>query len=313
MNDIVIYAVISLSAIGLAAAVILFFIAKKFKVVEDPKIDIVEEVLPSANCGGCGFPGCRNFAEALVNKSNKDKNIEGLNCPVGGNEVMSKVAEILGLEAEEKEPMVAVLRCSGSKANAPKKVNYDGPATCVFANNLYAGESGCPYGCLGLGDCVVACKFDAMYMDKETGLPVIIEEKCVACGACVEACPRNIIELRNVGKKSRRIFVSCINEEKGGVAKKNCKVACIGCGKCFKVCKFDAITMKNNLAYIDYEKCKLCRKCVEECPTGAIHELNFPPRKPKPEKVIEKQKTETVSTEAKVVDNKPEKDLNTGG
>ena len=313
MNDIVIYAVISLSAIGLAAAVILFFIAKKFKVVEDPKIDIVEEVLPSANCGGCGFPGCRNFAEALVNKSNKDKNIDGLNCPVGGNEVMSKVAEILGLEAEEKEPMVAVLRCSGSKANAPKKVNYDGPATCVFANNLYAGESGCPYGCLGLGDCVVACKFDAMYMDKETGLPVIIEEKCVACGACVEACPRNIIELRNVGKKSRRIFVSCINEEKGGVAKKNCKVACIGCGKCFKVCKFDAITMKNNLAYIDYEKCKLCRKCVEECPTGAIHELNFPPRKPKPEKVIEKQKTETVSTEAKVVDNKPEKDLNTGG
>ena len=313
MNDIVIYAVISLSAIGLAAAVILFFIAKKFKVVEDPKIDIVEEVLPSANCGGCGFPGCRNFAEALVNKSNKDKNIDGLNCPVGGNEVMSKVAEILGLEAEEKEPMVAVLRCSGSKANAPKKVNYDGPATCVFANNLYAGESGCPYGCLGLGDCVVACKFDAMYMDKETGLPVIIEEKCVACGACVEACPRNIIELRNVGKKSRRIFVSCINEEKGGVAKKNCKVACIGCSKCFKVCKFDAITMKNNLAYIDYEKCKLCRKCVEECPTGAIHELNFPPRKPKPEKVIEKQKTETVSTEAKVVDNKPEKDLNTGG
>ena len=308
MNDIVIYAVTSLSAIGLSAAVILFFIAKKFKVIEDPKIDIVEEVLPSANCGGCGFPGCRNFAEALVNKSNRDKNIEGLNCPVGGNEVMSKVAEILGLEAEEKEPMVAVLRCSGSKANAPKKVNYDGPATCVFANNLYAGENGCPYGCLGLGDCVVACKFDAMYMDKETGLPVIIEEKCVACGACVEACPRNIIELRNVGKKSRRIFVSCINEEKGGVARKNCKVACIGCSKCYNVCKFDAITMKNNLAYIDYEKCKLCRKCVEECPTGAIHELNFPPRKPKPEKVMEKQKIETVSTEAKIIEKKPEKD-----
>ena len=313
MNDIVIYAVISLSAIGLAAAVILFFIAKKFKVIEDPKIDIVEEVLPSANCGGCGFPGCRNFAEALVNRSNKDKNIEGLNCPVGGNEVMSKVAEILGLDVEEKEPMVAVLCCSGSKANAPKKVNYDGPATCVFANNLYAGENGCPYGCLGLGDCVVACKFDAMYMDKETGLPVIIEEKCVACGACVEACPRNIIELRNVGKKSRRIFVSCINEEKGGVARKNCKVACIGCSKCYNVCKFDAITMKNNLAYIDYEKCKLCRKCVEECPTGAIHELNFPPRKLKPEKVMEKQKIETVSTEAKIIEKKPEKDLNTGG
>jgi len=129
---------------------------------------------------------------------------------------------------------------------------------------------------------VESCKFDAMYMDEETGLPVVIEDNCVACGACVDACPRGILELRNKGKKSRRIFVSCINKEKGGPAKKNCSVACIGCGKCEKVCKFDAITIENNLAYIDYEKCKLCRKCEPECPTGAIHELHFPPRKVKP-------------------------------
>jgi ferredoxin len=129
-----------------------------------------------------------------------------------------------------------------------------------------------------------------MYMDEETGLPVVIEENCVACGACVRACPRSIIELRNIGKKSRRIFVSCVNKEKGAPAKKNCSVACIGCGKCEKECAFDAITIKDNLAYIDYEKCKLCRKCVPVCPTNAIHELHFPPRKPKPEKVAEKPK-----------------------
>jgi Na+-translocating ferredoxin:NAD+ oxidoreductase RNF subunit RnfB len=295
VDNVIIYAVISLSAIGVAAAVILFFVAQKFKVIEDPRIDEVDEALPGANCGGCGYAGCRAFAEGMV----KQGTMEGFNCPVGGADVMANIAKLLGLEAEVAEPQVAVIRCSGSRVNAPKKINYDGPATCSFAHNLYSGESGCPYGCLGCGDCVEACDFNAMYMDKETGLPVVIEENCVACGACVKACPRNIIELRNVGKKSRRIFVSCINEEKGAPAKKNCSVACIGCSKCFKVCPFDAITMANNLAYIDYEKCKLCRKCVPECPTGAIHELNFPPpRKPKPEKVVEEPKV-TAPTEVK--------------
>ncbi len=114
-------------------------------------------------------------------------------------------------------------------------------------------------------------------MDPDTGLPVVVDDKCTACGACVDACPRNIIELRKKNKKDRKIFVSCINEEKGAVAKKNCSVACIGCSKCFKVCKYDAITMENNKAFIDSEKCVLCRKCVPECPTNAILELNFPP------------------------------------
>lgn len=298
MNDVLMYSVISISAIGIAAAVILYLIAQRFKVIEDPKIDLVEEILPAANCGGCGYAGCRNFAEALVNSANNKKNIEGLNCPVGGNETMTDAASILGLEVEEQDPMIAVVRCNGSKANAPAKINYDGPATCAFAHNLYAGESGCPYGCLGLGDCVRACQFDAIHMNPETGLPEV-NDKCVACGACVEACPRDIIELRLKGKKDKRIYVCCINEEKGGPAKKNCSVACIGCGKCVKVCPFEAITLENNLAYIDFEKCKLCRKCVPECPTNAIHEINFPPPKPKPpkeetEKKIEKPQESTV-------------------
>lgn len=275
-----IYAVISLSAIGVAAAVILYFVAQKFKVVEDPRIDAVEEAAPGANCGGCGYAGCRAFAEAIV----KGGTLEGFNCPVGGNDTMSAIAKIMGLEVEEKEPMIAVLRCFGSRENAPQKINYEGATTCGFAHGLYSGESGCPYGCLGLGDCVEVCDFDALYMDEKTGLPVVVADKCVACGACVNQCPRNIFELRPKGKKDRRIHVACVNKEKGAPAKKNCSVACIGCGKCVKVCPFDAITLKDNLAYIDFEKCKLCRKCVAECPTGAIHELNFPPRKPKPEK-----------------------------
>ncbi len=291
MSNIILYTVICLGGIGAIAAIILYFVAQRFKVIEDPKIDLVEEELPGANCGGCGYAGCRAFAEAMV----KAGSLEGFNCPVGGSDVMNKVAGILGLEAEELEPEIAVIRCSGSFANAPKKLNYDGPATCDLVHRLFAGESACPNGCIGLGDCVNACNFDAIHIDEETGLPVV-KDNCVACGACVTACPRDIIELRPKGKKERRIFVSCVNTEKGGPARKNCKVACIGCGKCVKVCKFDAITMENNLAYIDPEKCKLCRKCVLECPTGAIHELNFPPRKEKPaitEKVENKEKTET--------------------
>ncbi len=279
MNEITLISVISIGSLGVIAAVILYFIAQKFKVIEDPRIDQVEEILPGANCGGCGLAGCRALAEAIV----KEESLEGFSCPPGGDEVMQQIAKALNLEAQESVPMIAVLRCNGSRENSPPKVKFEGANTCQFAHSLFSGEGGCPYGCLGCGDCVEACNFDAMYMDSKTGLPVILDDKCVACEACVKACPRNIIEMRKKGKKDRRIFVSCINEEKGGVARKNCKVACIGCGKCVKECKFDAITLENNLAYIDYNKCTLCRKCPPVCPTGAILEINLPPRKEKKE------------------------------
>lgn len=275
MSQIILFTIITLVAIGSAAAIILYFVAQKFKVYEDPRIDEVEKALPAANCGGCGFPGCRNFAETLVKSESWDK----LFCPVGGNETMATVASILGREAVEQAPRVAVVRCNGTPEFRPRVTQYDGAPTCAIAHSLYAGEGGCPHGCLGEGDCVVVCTFDAIHMDPVTELPVVIDDKCTACGACVDACPRNIIELRKKNKKDRKIYVSCINEEKGGPAKKNCSVACIGCSKCFKVCPYEAITMENNLAFIDSDKCKLCRKCVVECPTDAILEIHFPPRK----------------------------------
>ena len=170
---------------------------------------------------------------------------------------MQKVAGVLGVEVAAKEPMVAVVRCNGTCENRPRTNEYGGYQSCRVKAALYSGDTGCSFGCLGCGDCVAACQFGAISMDPATGLPVVDEEKCTACGACVK--------------------------DKGAVARKACKAACIGCGKCAKVCPFEAITVENNVAYIDFTKCKLCKKCVAECPTAAIHAVNFPVIKPKEE------------------------------
>lgn len=277
MNFILI-AVIVLGAIALVSAVVLYITSKRFAVYEDPRLETVTEALPGANCGGCGFPGCGGMADALV-KGADAGSIEGLFCPVGGQKVMENVADLLGMTVEKTDPMVAVVRCNGTCENRPRIAEYNGLRTCAAIHATGAGETACGFGCLGCGDCVSACQFEAIHMNPQTGLPEVDDEKCTACGACVKACPRSIIELRKKGPKNRRIYVQCVNKDKGPAAMKACKVSCIACGKCFKACEFDAITIENNLSYIDYNKCRMCRKCVGECPTHAITALNFPVKK----------------------------------
>ena len=272
MNTTLILTITVLSLLGVIAAIVLYYVAQKFKVYEDPRIDDVEKMLPGANCGGCGYPGCRGLADALV----KAENLEDLSCPVGGSPTMVSIASYLGKAVEEKEPMVAVVRCGGDCDKRAKLNDYDGERRCAIASSLYSGETGCSSGCLGMGDCVAVCKFGAISVNPKTQLVEVDEDKCTACGKCVTACPKMIIELRKKGVKGRRVFVSCINKDKGGLTRKACTSGCIACGKCKKACPFDAITIENNIAYIDYNKCKLCRKCVLECPTGAIVDVNFP-------------------------------------
>ena len=276
--NVILIAVISIGVIALVAALVLYLASKKFAVYEDPRIAQVAEVLPQANCGGCGYPGCGGLASAIV----KAGSLEGKFCPVGGQPVMEKVAAVMGLAATATDPMVAVVKCNGTCANRPRINQYDGVKSCAIAAALYGGETGCSYGCLGCGDCTKACKFDAIHMNPDTGLPEVDEDKCTACGACTKACPKGIIELRKKGLKNRRVYVRCVNKDKGAVVRKACSAGCIGCGKCEKTCPFGAITVTNNVAYIDFNKCKSCRKCVSVCPTHAITDVNFPPLPAKP-------------------------------
>ena len=189
MTGTILFTIASLVALGLLFAVVLYFVAQKFKVEEDPRIEIVESILPGANCGGCGQAGCHAFAENVV----KAPGMEGFFCPVGGNPVMAKVAEALGRAAEEKAPMVAVMRCNGALANRPRTNEYDGYASCKVMASLYAGDTGCKYGCLGKGDCAAVCPFDAIHVDPEKGI-AIAQELADALGgvvgssrACVDA------------------------------------------------------------------------------------------------------------------------------
>jgi electron transport complex protein RnfB len=279
----VVNSLLILGSIALLFAILLYITSRSFKVHEDPRVKDLEEILPGINCGACGFPGCSGMASELVSAS-KTGDISALSCPPGGTDVMDEVAEYFGLSAGEAIKKIAVLRCGGTCETAPAKTMYDGPASCVMVHNLYSGENGCPFACVGQADCSHACPFDAISMNPETGLPEVDPEECTACGICVSTCPRNLFELRPVGKRERRVWVNCQNHEKGAVSKKNCSVSCIGCGLCVKACpeKIQAITMNDNLAYIDTQKCIACGLCVPVCPTKAIV-TTFEVKQPKKE------------------------------
>ena len=265
--SVILTSVLVLGGIGVIGAAVLYAVSRRFKVEEDPRIDEVEALLPGANCGGCGRSGCRDFAVACVNATSLDS----LVCPASGNEVMKRIGRIVGLAAAEGKPRIAVLRCNGACGLRNQVVSYDGPRSCAVEAAVGTGESACPAGCLGCGDCVAVCAYDAITIDDTTRLPVIDADRCTGCGVCTRACPRHLLELRDKGPRGFRVWVACSNHEKGAVARKQCSVACIGCGKCVKTCTNDAVTLEGNLASIDPAKCRLCGKCVAACPTGAIH------------------------------------------
>lgn len=254
-------AVGSVSGIGLVAAVILVIASKVMEVPVDERIETVREELPSANCGACGYAGCDDYAKAVVEEG------AALNlCTPGGPDTAAKIADIMGGEAGEMEKTIAMLRCQGTVHHTTKKYDYAGVSTCRAAAQMYGGNSSCSYSCLGFGDCVSVCEFDAMEI--VDGIVKIDADKCTACGACVEECPKMVLELRKVGKTA---FVQCSNEQKGAQSRKVCSISCIACTKCVKVCPVDAIMMKNNRAVIDPDKCINCGDCVEVCPTNAIN------------------------------------------
>lgn len=255
-----------LGALGFIGAAILFATSKKFRVEEDERINAIADLLPGANCGGCGQKGCRDFATACVSKGS----LSGLYCPVSGSEGMLAIARILGVEAVSEVRKTAVLRCAGTCSARPQKYLYDGAMSCRVMDGVAVGTRGCSFGCLGCGDCVNVCSFGALHLNKTTGLPEIDPQACTACGKCVEECPRGIIELRSSARQNRRVWVACSSRDKGAVARRTCSAACIGCGKCAKECPFGAIIVADNLAYINSDLCKACGKCVGVCPTGAI-------------------------------------------
>lgn len=252
-------ALIILAGLGLIAGLGLGIASKVFAVEVDPRLEIVQELLPGVNCGGCGFPGCSGYAEALV----AGRAVLGL-CPVLASENADTISKILGIDVSKLEKKVAVLRCQGDYTRSVRKYEYFGVMTCKAAHFL-GGDKGCIYGCLGYGDCQQACKFDSITI--LDGLNVIEKSICTGCGACVKACPRDLIDLVPVSKK---VHVLCMSKDKGAAVTKICAVGCIGCKKCEKECPVDAIHVIENYAVIDYGKCINCGKCAEVCPTECI-------------------------------------------
>jgi RnfABCDGE-type electron transport complex B subunit len=250
-----------LGGLGTTLAAALAFAQRRLHVDEDPRIDVLEQMLPRTNCGACGVPGCRAFAEALVSAR-----IVPAECTVCTPEQRVEIADYLGVAVGEAEKRVARLACAGGSNVAWNRAHYDGVATCRAAA-VTGGGKGCVWGCLGLGDCQTVCDYDALFMDRH-GLPVVIEDRCTACGDCVEVCPKQLFSIHPV---SHRLWVACANQDDTETARAVCEVVCDGCGRCAVDAAEGLIEIKNHLAVVDYANNQLAaRTAIERCPTGAI-------------------------------------------
>jgi Na+-translocating ferredoxin:NAD+ oxidoreductase RNF subunit RnfB len=256
-------AVAAIGGLTFLLATVLIVASRVLAVQEDPRFDIVEAMLPASNCGACGYPGCRAFAEALVGLEAQPSG-----CTVSDEEGRRRIADLLGVEVGQARKVVARLACAGGDNVARRRAHYQGNPSCLSAAQVAGGGKDCFWGCLGYGDCERACDFDAIFMDTHE-LPVVIEDRCTACGDCVDVCPKDLFSLQHA---DNRLWVRCINEEFGDDVLAACEVACTACGRCAADAP-GAVSMDHNLPHIDYATPPgeaIGRAAIERCPTGAI-------------------------------------------
>lgn len=260
----VILAAVVVGGTGCLIGLFLGFAATKFYVEVDEKEEAVLGVLPGNNCGGCGYAGCSGLAAAIAKG---EAPVNG--CPVGGSACAEQISEIMGVSADASAKQVAYVKCGGTCEKAKDQYQYHGVEDCSMAMQVPGGGSkACSYGCLGYGSCVKACDFDAIHI--VNGIAYVDKEACVACGKCVSTCPKNLIELVPYDSK---YFVTCSSQDKGKDVMQVCDTGCIGCKICEKQCHFDAIHVENNIAKIDYDKCKNCGLCAKKCPKQIIYKV----------------------------------------
>ena len=251
------------AGMGLLAGILLTGASKVFKVETDPRTEQITEALPGANCGGCGFAGCADYAAAVASgKATPDL------CRPGGAPVAQKLGEILGIEVELAEPMVMAVHCRGDCHSVRKLYDASEMMSCAEAKSFYSGGNMCAYGCLGLGDCVSVCDTGALSL--HDGIAVVNPEHCTACGKCAKVCPNHLLSLRPV---SQDYIVLCSSSDNGRLTQQACDHGCIGCRLCMKKCPAGAITVKQFHAQIDYSKCDSCGICAAVCPTKAASRL----------------------------------------
>lgn len=253
------------AAVAFILGVLLALISHFFAVPEDQKVKAVRACLPGVNCGACGYKGCDDYAAAVAAGTAKP-NL----CVPGAEATAKELGEILGIEVEAPEDLVAFVHCNGHCEATTKKADYTGVTSCRAASMLFGGPDACRFGCIGLGDCAAACPVGAICT--KDGIAHVDTSRCIGCGLCRDTCPKHIISL--IPQESA-VVVSCSNTDKGAQARTACKNACIACKKCEKACPNGAVSVKDNLARIDYDKCTGCGACATACPTGAIQAVKL--------------------------------------
>ncbi len=262
MNTIILPIILFL-VLGLVAGIALTVASKVFAVEVDERIEKIEATLSGANCGGCGYSGCSAYAKAIV-EDNAPTNL----CSAGGEVASKAIADIMGVSAEAVEKKYACVMCSGDCDSSPHKFETDGITSCAENARFYGSHKGCASGCVGLGDCASVCDQNAITV--KNGVAHIDKNKCIACGKCVKACPKGLIKMR---PEKQKVDVVCSSKDDGKTTRLSCKNGCIACKMCIKACPFEAISIVDNHAVIDYSKCKGCKKCVSACKFGRIKEV----------------------------------------